>query len=225
VTLVNATPSQGACSAQGSSVSCALGTIANGAAARVQIVGLIDASLAGTTLVNTATVGGAEPDPATADNTSTASSSVGAPITGGAAGEGGAASTPRAMLAIVKTTSRTTPVAPRQTVTYRIRVRTTATTAATSVTVCDHLPPGLTYVSAPGAHFRSGNACWSIARLAAHASRSFTVVARVGVDAHAGIARNTAVASARNARQVKSSASVHVVRRAVDRPRPDGVTG
>ena len=225
VTLVSATPSQGACSAQGPSISCALGTIASGAAAQVQIVGRIDASLAGTTLVNTATVGGAEPDPVTADNTSTASSIVGAPITGGAAGGGGAAATPRATIAVEKTTSRTKPVEPGQKVTYRIRVRTTSSVAALDVTVCDHLPAGLTYVSAHGAHFRSGNACWSIARLAPHASRSFTVVARVGIDAHAGIARNTAVASARNARQVKSTASIHVVRRTAERPRPNGVTG
>lgn len=68
--FVSATPTQGSCSRQGKGrrggvVTCALGGLASGAAASVTIV--VEPSSAGT-LVNTATVTAAQPDPNRADN-------------------------------------------------------------------------------------------------------------------------------------------------------------
>jgi len=71
-TLVSATPSQGSCSG---TVTCQLGTVANGGAATISIVASVSASC-GSTLTNTATVSGDEPDPDTSNNSSTSSAFV-----------------------------------------------------------------------------------------------------------------------------------------------------
>ena len=71
-TLVSATPSQGSCSG---TVTCDLGTVANGGAATISIVASVTASC-GSTLTNTATVSGDEPDPDTSNNSSSSSAFV-----------------------------------------------------------------------------------------------------------------------------------------------------
>ena len=78
VAPVSATPSQGSCSGT-SFVTCNLGTITNGASATVTIVGVPSASVAGTTVSNTAMVTGNEPDPDGSNNSATATTTVHTP--------------------------------------------------------------------------------------------------------------------------------------------------
>jgi uncharacterized repeat protein (TIGR01451 family) len=72
VSFVSATPSQGTCSGT-STVNCGLGSLASGASATVQIV--VTANTV-TTLSNTATVSGIQPDPNGANNSATATTTV-----------------------------------------------------------------------------------------------------------------------------------------------------
>jgi len=71
-TLVSAIPSQGTCSG---SLSCNLGAIANGGSATVTVVANVTATC-GDTLTNTATIGGDQFDPISANNTSSTSALV-----------------------------------------------------------------------------------------------------------------------------------------------------
>ncbi len=80
VTFVTATTSQGSWTLNGGTVSCTLGSIAKGGSANVTIV--VVPTTAGQ-LTNTATTGGTDTDPNTADNSATATTAV---ETGGAAG-------------------------------------------------------------------------------------------------------------------------------------------
>jgi uncharacterized repeat protein (TIGR01451 family) len=78
-TLVSATPSQGTCSG---SVTCDLGSIANGGSATITIVASVTATC-GTTLTNTATVSGDQSDPDTTNNSSSTSALVFCVVAGG----------------------------------------------------------------------------------------------------------------------------------------------
>jgi uncharacterized repeat protein (TIGR01451 family) len=69
VTLASATPSQGTCASAGGTVTCSLGSLANGATATVTIRVTATAKV---TIVNTATVRANERDPNPADNSATA---------------------------------------------------------------------------------------------------------------------------------------------------------
>ncbi len=76
VTFVSATPSQGAACTGSTTVSCVLGALASGAQATVTVT--VTTSAPGV-VVNTATVSGAEPDPAPGNNTATEPTTVGNP--------------------------------------------------------------------------------------------------------------------------------------------------
>jgi uncharacterized repeat protein (TIGR01451 family) len=78
-TLVSATPSQGSCSG---SVTCNLGSIANGASATVTIVATVTAA-SGSTVCNTATAKADQPDPITDNNSSTTCAFIYAGSAGG----------------------------------------------------------------------------------------------------------------------------------------------
>ncbi len=129
VTYVSATPSQGSCSGT-STVTCNLGTLANGASATVSIV--VTPTTTGTKN-NTASVTSSVTDPNTGDNSSTASTTV----------------NPSANLSITKTDSPD-PVNAGGTLTYTITVSNAGPSTATNVTVTDTLPAGVSYVSASG---------------------------------------------------------------------------
>ncbi|MGZ5492352.1 MAG: IPTL-CTERM sorting domain-containing protein, partial [Thermoanaerobaculia bacterium] len=77
VAFQSATPSQGSCTGT-TTVTCNLGTLANGANATIQLI--VSNTIASGTVSNTATVTAAETDPAPANNSSTASTSVSAAI-------------------------------------------------------------------------------------------------------------------------------------------------
>lgn len=106
---------------------------------------------------------------------------------------------------------------------FTILLRVTGGSAATGVQVCDSLPSHMTFVSAPGATFKSGMACWSFASLAVGAKRTFGVLAKVDADAPTGRERNLVTATADNAATVRAGATVGVEARAPGSP--IGVTG
>jgi uncharacterized repeat protein (TIGR01451 family) len=78
-TLVSATPSQGTCSG---TVTCNLGSIPNGGSATITTVANVTAPC-GSTLANTATVSGDQPDPNPSNNSSSASAFVYCVVAGG----------------------------------------------------------------------------------------------------------------------------------------------
>ena len=85
--------------------------------------------------------------------------------------------TPRPTLVIQKVANKTV-VHGGDTIQFTITIRARGEGAATSVQVCDVLPPGLVFVRAPGATFSAGRACWRISSISAGQSRSYRVVAR-----------------------------------------------
>ena len=78
-TLVSATPSQGTCSG---TVTCSLGSISSGGSATITIVANVTAPC-GSTLDNTATVSGHQPDPNSSNNSASASAFVFCVVAGG----------------------------------------------------------------------------------------------------------------------------------------------
>lgn len=124
----------------------------------------------------------------------------------------------RASLSLGKRANRTR-VKARGDVSYRLTVHNRGTTPAVAVRVCDRLPAGLTFRSAPGARINGVTACWTIARLAGRAERTFTVNARADTLSRATRIHNRAVAKGSNTAPVAAGASITVV------PRPPRVTG
>lgn len=192
VEYVSATVPGGRCAYRRSVVTCRLGSLASGATRAIAITVL---PVRSGRVRNTASVGASVPDRDPANNRATATTRI---------------AQPRATLRVVKTASATAPLAPGTKTRFRIRVTNTSTHAAAGVRVCDRLPASLTYVSAPGSQFRSGNACWDIGFLAAGASRTFTIVVRIDADVRPGTVRNIAVAGADNALGAKGSAPISI---------------
>jgi uncharacterized repeat protein (TIGR01451 family) len=127
VTFVSATPSQGSCSGT-STVTCNLGSLANGGVATITII--VTPTATGN-ISNTASVTSGVTDPNTSNNSSTASTTVNG----------------SADLSITKTDSPD-PVQVGQNLTYTITVTNNGPNSATGVTVTDTLPAGVTFVSA-----------------------------------------------------------------------------
>jgi uncharacterized repeat protein (TIGR01451 family) len=120
----------------------------------------------------------------------------------------------RAMSAVVKAGG---------TASYTIVWKNTGNAAARNVVICDDLPSRLTFVSAKGAAFKNGKACWTRKSVARGATLIFRVVARV--DATVGNEKlvNVATATASNAKPATAKAPVRALRNA--RTRAGGVTG
>ena len=131
-TLGTITPSQGSCGNVGNTVTCDLGTIANGANATVTIT--VTPTQAGI-ITNTAVVSGDQPDPDPSDNSDTETTTV--------EGEG----EPSANLSITKTGSPN-PVIVNQLLTYTVTVTNLGPDDATGVVVTDTLPAGAIFESA-----------------------------------------------------------------------------
>ncbi|KAB2834473.1 MAG: DUF11 domain-containing protein, partial [Candidatus Dadabacteria bacterium] len=132
-TFNNANPSQGTCNPLvGQTLTCNLGTIANGANATVTIS--VTPTQPGV-IANTAIVSGNEPDPNPDDNSDTESTTV--------EGTGPAS----ANLSVVKT-DNPDPVIVNQQLTYTVTVTNLGPDPATNVVVTDTLPTGATFGSA-----------------------------------------------------------------------------
>lgn len=195
-------------------VTYALGDMANGASSTVTITARMDQV---GTLTNTAKVASGVPDTNAANDQASATTTVVAPPPAQVA----AVKAARAKLVVTKTG----PLAARagQTVTYTIRVRNNSSSAAKGVRIRDILPGGMSLVSTPkGASFAKGRVTWNIGTLAARATRTVTV--KVRIDRTVGGRRcNTALASASNAGPVRKLSCVRI--RAVAGAVAPAVTG
>ena len=136
LTALSATwgPAATPCTVTAALVTCNVGVLDPGqitATVRVRL----DASYAGTSVTNTATVGADTPDPDPADNSGTTTT----PVAGSAD------------LAIQKTRTSAAPVVPGQPITWRLRVTNAAgPSIARGVTVTDTLPADVSGVTASG---------------------------------------------------------------------------
>jgi uncharacterized repeat protein (TIGR01451 family)/fimbrial isopeptide formation D2 family protein len=177
LTLVSATPSQGAPCTGTTTVSCVLGGLAAGAQATVAVVAT--ASTTGV-VVNTATVAGAEPDPAPDNNTATEPTTIANP------GD--------ADLRVAKVDSPD-PALADGLVAYTITVENRGPAAASSVTLSDPLPAATTFesLSAPGGWIcttptvgATGAISCVLPTLATGATASFDLRVRVAAGTPAG---------------------------------------
>jgi len=134
-TIGTITPSQGTCNPLvGTTLTCNLGTIANGGNATVTI----ETTPTQTGVIaNTAVVSGDQPDPDPTDNSSTESTTV----------EGSAGEPSDADLSVSKTSSPN-PVIVNQNLTYSIAVSNLGPDPVTDAEVVDTLPGDVTFVSA-----------------------------------------------------------------------------
>lgn len=138
LTFQSATSTVGTCTESSGTVECDLGDMTVGATAQITVVSVPQASLIGTTITNTATVGSTTPDPNTSNNSST----VNTPI------ENNAYPT-SSNVTITKTPSNATPKIGDK-ITYALVVSNSGPDTARGVSITDTLPSGLIYVSATG---------------------------------------------------------------------------
>jgi len=131
-TFVSATGTGWTCTQAGAIVTCTRPALAVGTAPPIAIV--VTAPAAAGTITDTASVAATTLDPAPANNTATATTTVGL--------------TADLAVAIVGTPD---PIAPGGAETYTVTVTNNGPSTATSVTVTDTLPAGATFVSAAGA--------------------------------------------------------------------------
>jgi uncharacterized repeat protein (TIGR01451 family) len=114
-------------------------------------------------------------------------------------------------------------VKPGNSVRFSIRWKNTGKATAKNVVVCDTLPSGMTFASAPGAAFKSGKACWTRKAVGVGKSLAFIVIAKVDADQGAKTFTNVANATASNAKSVRAQAPVRSLPQ--KKVRPGGVTG
>jgi len=181
-TFGSATPSQGSCAGT-TTVSCALGSIANGASPTITLVVHVGPSVAdGTVISNTASVSSTTADPTPANNSATSTTTV----------------TTSADLGVTKADSPD-PVTAGTDLTYTIGITNAGPSDAPGVTLTDPIPAGTSFVSAtPSAGSCAGTTTVScnLGTLANGASASATLTVHVGSAVAAGtVLSNTATAS------------------------------
>ena len=167
VTYDSATPSQGTCSHSSGTVTCNLGSVANGGNASVSI---IVTPSSGTSITNQASVSAATADPALVNNASSATTTV----------------DPVADLSLTKSDSPD-PVLSGDELTYTLDVHNAGPASAPSTSLSDTLPDGQTFVSATttqGSCARSGNTViCALGTLTSGADASVTIKVTSGTPA------------------------------------------
>ena len=172
------TSTQGSCTVAGGVVRCALGTIANGASATVTVSGSANAGGAGRLLLNTATVVAATADPDTTDDQASASALV----------------LPAGDVELTKTVDDVAPV-PGAIVHFTLALINHGPTSAAGVEVTDTLPAGLEPVSASGCAITGATVTCPAGTIAAAATRTFVIDARVAPGAAGQTLTNVATAT------------------------------
>lgn len=200
MTLRSVSTTQGHCN-QTLPITCSLGTIAAGQTVTITVVAK---SLISGTLVNHAHVTSGGTNVATPPTVfGSAPTRVKVPVT------------------VTKTASRPTVDAGGR-VRFTIVVGDRTKDAARNVTVCDRLPAGLVFVSASvKTHLRNGQICWTIAALAKHSRRVYTITVRALPGAR-GRLTNVVATSGQQITTRRASAPVGVIPRTQP---PTGVTG
>ncbi len=160
VTYLSATPSQGSCDEASGTVTCDLGTLASSSAAAVQIVVLPQSA---GELTNSASVSATEDDPELADNSASDTTTV----------------EPVADLSLAQADSPD-PVVTGAELTYTLDVANAGPSEATSVTLTDDLPAGVTFLSATSSQGScsesSGIVTCDLGTLAASSSATVQIV-------------------------------------------------
>ncbi|MDW8328439.1 MAG: right-handed parallel beta-helix repeat-containing protein [Candidatus Bipolaricaulota bacterium] len=158
VTFVSVTPGTPTCAHSAGTVTCNLGSLANGGSATVTIV-VTTTGASVPSVSNTVSVSAAEFDPTPANNTATVSTTV----------------NPAADLSVTKSDTPD-PVNVGDNLTYTITVTNNGPNNATGITVTDTLPATVTFVSAStGCTHSAGTVTCTIASLAASANTSVTI--------------------------------------------------
>lgn len=205
---VSASLPGGECGAKGAVVTCELDSLAAGA----KKTATLKARAVGSGKIkNTASVSAAGADAKPADNRDAAVAAVAGVRTGGT------------VLQLTKKRLGPGLVEAGKKVKFRIKVRNSGRVAAEDVVVCDRLPGSMSFVKVRKAKFRHGDACWTIARLGAHRTRGFTVVARIDGGVGDTKLRNVAELEADNAPDRRATAPVRV--ESSGPGREGGVTG
>ena len=183
--FVSATTSAGACSHASGTVSCSLGDLAVGDTVTIVIVVTVGAGITAEELTNTATASSPTPDPNSSNNTATDTTEV---VTS-------------ADLAVTKTATPAT-VHAGNNVTYTIKATNGGPSDARDVVVSDVLPASLAFVSAAPASANCTAAgggppsvTCHLGTLAAGATSTVTIVARVEPSTPPGTITNNAVVS------------------------------
>ncbi|WP_299921853.1 hypothetical protein [uncultured Nocardioides sp.] len=180
VTYVSSNPSSGSCSLGGQTLTCDLGTMANGATVTVPVVVRVPPGSSATSITNVAAISTTTSDPVPANNTASASSTV----------------VRQADLALTKSAAPTNPV-PGTDVTYTVVATNNGASRAVDVTVTDTLPAGLAVRSATGPQgtctVTGSQVSCAAGALDPGQSATFTVVARVPSDAGTAPLTNTAL--------------------------------
>jgi uncharacterized repeat protein (TIGR01451 family) len=179
----------------GTTVTCALGDLAKGQSVSIAVVAGIPAGAAQGKKTNVATVTSPTPDANLANNRDDATVTISA--------------APPSRLKVRKTASPSS-AGPGETVVFSLTLTVPSDVDAKQVDLCDTLPADLVFVSAPGATFSKGRACWHLAVAKAHSATIFTITAKVDTDAAPGIVTNVAVGRAGNAPASSGRAPVTV---------------
>lgn len=168
------------CTISGQSVTCAIGTLTNGASAERVITVIAASDLSEAERTATVTVASDTPDPITTNNTDNASLLAG----------------PIADLVITKT-ANVSKVAPGGTINYTIGVANAGPASSTGAVVVDDLPEGLTIASATSSAFEGctvagQKATCNAGEIIPGASFEILIVATVGRDRAGSTFVNTA---------------------------------
>lgn len=175
VTFVAALPSQGSYSS-GTGV-WTVGSLANAASGTLALTATVNTSTAGSTITNTASVtASALADTNPANNSDTADITV-----------------QSADLSVIKTVDDATPNE-GATVVYTVTVANGGPDAASSITITDLLPPGVTFVSALPSQgsYSSGSGIWTVGSLANASSATLALTATVDASTAGATITNTA---------------------------------
>jgi uncharacterized repeat protein (TIGR01451 family) len=193
-TFASASSTQGSCVQASGTVSCSLGTLANGATATVTIKAT---ATSGGFVTNTATVTGGQTDPNTKNNSDSATAYVVGPIV------------------TIQKTGSPSPVGVNSTLTYTISVHNFGPGTATGMIVTDPLPATTTFVSdssSQGSCSGTTTVTCSLGSLASGATATVTIKVTA---TKVGTITNTATASATDTDPLLGNASDSVTTKVV----------
>jgi uncharacterized repeat protein (TIGR01451 family) len=211
---IDGAPAGAACTAAGRVITCQLGTLTRGSSVRITWIAAVAASAHARSYVVRSQVASATPDPLLQNNPSAWTIRV--------VRQPRDANPPELQVSITTTPGA---VHPGGEIRATVLARNVGSTVATGLFVCMPPPKGMAFVSAPGAMFRNGSACWPIAVVGPGSSRRFGVVLRVDTTAAPGMLRSRVrLTASRSGKVLWAEATTRVlgVRAA---GRPAGVTG
>jgi uncharacterized repeat protein (TIGR01451 family) len=210
--VIDGVPAGSACIVTGSVITCSLGSLAAGSVAHITWSATVVASTPAGTLVVHGAVRSPTTDPDPNNNMSRVAIGVArSPVVRGP---------PKLSVSSTADRAQVRPGGEVR-ITY---VVSNGGESSTGAIACVPAPDNATFVSAPGAVFRRGSACWTISQLAPGSSKRFTVVLRVDVTAPPGTLRSYAVVKPRRGRVLRDPVVVRVLQ-GRPRARPGGVTG